>query len=279
MSLVNAVRINHPTGRTWVTDAGSIAAYGRVEEALTVNDEVSLEDVQRLGEAHMAGRTEPAESVEVTATPDSLVPGGDYELGDTMDVNGSEQRVVKWSRSLGETGFWGAAKPQFSSRADEKRLRADRAFQRLLDAQGGGSVNATAAPSKVDIELGAIKKFESLKWSWYDSADSGSRTVLDDPTTWHDEHITQVCRAAGILCTVDYDGATGWSHFELFKNGSEWNPLFEVVMDATPPLIPFAYIRLFGYEFLYPGDILTWRCTVNGQHRQGALSIDLVPAT
>lgn len=280
MTLCNAVRIDLDDGiSTWVEDASSISTYGREEEIYAARGNVNAAMVQTIGTSYLAGRKDPLVSTEVTPLL-GAVAGVDYEEGDTVDVDGTVQRCVGIGRKLDKkNGMWLPRTPTFGSLVEESRNRADRAIDRLVAEQGGGAVSATAAPSKVDIDLGAVKKLETLKWASYDGAASGSRTVLDDPSTWHDEHITQVCRAGSILCTVDYDGATGWSHFELFKNGSEWNPLFEIVMDSTPPTIPFAFVRVYGYEFLFPGDVLTWRCTVNGQHRQVALSIDLVPAT
>ncbi len=280
MSLCNAVRIDLDDGQqVWVTDDASIDTYGREEEIYSARGAVNAAKAQEIGATYLAGRKAPLVSTEVSPSR-GAVAGVDYDEGDTVDVDGEVQRCVGIDRKLNTTnGLWLPRKPSFTSLVDESKQRADRAIERLISEQGGGAVSATAAPSKLDIDLGPVRKIETLKWAWYDSADSGDRVVLDDVSTWHDEQITQVCRMGSILCTVDYDGATGWSHFELFKNGSEWNPLFEIVMDATPPLIPFAYVRVYGYEFLFPGDVLTWRCTVNGQHRQGALSIDLVPAT
>lgn len=279
MSLVNAVRVVDPEGGAiWVTDPTSIAAYGRREEELRVSDVLGTANTQRIGAAYLASRKNPQTSVQVQpgAGP---VPGVDYDVGDLVTVNGSKQRCVDIAWTLdADTGEWEPPTPTFSSRANERAIRADRAFDRLISLQGGGGVDATALSTFSLLPMEALKPSRSLSWSHYDSAASGSRTGLNDNTKWQEVRIEEPCRAGMISCVVDYAGATGQTTIELHRNGSLWDGLFNVVIPSAPPFgVTFIFVRMYGYEVLNPGDLMTIKVIENGQHRQFGYELHLFP--
>lgn len=280
MSVVNAVRVVGPDGiGTWVTDSPSITAYGRREEELRVRDVMSAADITRIGTAYLASRKDPSVAVE-TSPGVGPVPGVDYGVGDWVTVGGVEQRCVDIRRKLNrDNGDWLPPEPVFSSLPNEQAIDADRAFDRLIALQAGGAVDATANPAVQLADLGAVKPLRQIDWSWYDGADPGSRTILDDNTRWQVETILEPCRAGVLWLEPDFSGATGTTTFELHLNGALWSGFFNLSVPSTPVGgITFAWVQMWGYSFLNTGDKITTRCTANGQHRQGKYSLYLFPA-
>lgn len=280
MSLVNAVRVVGPDGLgTWIVDSTSVAAYGRREEELRVNDVMSPADVTRIGTAYLASRKDPSLAVE-TQPGAGPVPGTDYGVGDWVTVRGVEQRCVDIRRRMNrDNGDWLPPEPVFSSLPNERSIDADRAFDRLLSAQGGGAVDATVTPAAQLAAVEAVKPLRQYTWAWYDGADPGSRTILDDDSRWQVETIQEPCRAGVLWLEPDFTGATGDTTFELHRNGSNWSSFFNLTVPSTPVGgITFAWIEMWGYSFLDAGDKVTIRCTANGQHRQGKYSLYLFPA-
>lgn len=279
MSLVNAVRIVDADGTgTWIVNAASVATWGRREEELRVSDTLSYSDAYRIGAAYLASRKDPQTSVQTQPNFD-LVPGVDYSVGDWVVVNGSNQRCVDIAWRLDrDTGDWEPPTPTFSSRSNERAIRADRAFDRLISLQGGGGVDATALSSLSHAPLSEVRPLSSLKWSHYDSAASGSRVGLNDNTRWQEIRIEEPCRAGMITAVIDYAGATGQTTIELHRNGSLWNGLFNVVIPSAPPFgITFIAVPMWGYETLAVGDLMTIKVIENGQHRQFSYELHLFP--
>lgn len=280
MTLVNAVRVVAPDGTgTWVVDSASVSTWGRREEELRVSEPLSGANATRIGTAYLASRKGAMTSVQ--ASPGAtVVPGVDYGVGDLVTVAGEKQKCVDIARRLNrDTGEWQPPTPSFSSVRNERLIAADRAFDRLISLQGGGGVDATALASLSLGEIGEVRPLRTLSWSHYDSAASGSRTVLDDTTRWQEVRIEEPCRAGMITAVIDYAGATGQTTIELHRNGSLWNGLFNVVIPSAPPFgITFIAVPMWGYEFLNVGDLMTIKCIENGQHRQFSYELHLFPA-
>lgn len=276
--MINAVKVIHADGERWVTDGSSISTYNRREAVLEVAEALSPADELRVGNAYLSGKTSPSTSVQAEPVAGS-VPGVDFQVGDQVTVDGAKQRCVDIRQSLNRSnGEWLPPVPTFSSRWEQKRLDADRAFDRLIALQGGGGVDAAASMGTEDLRIEEVRPSKTLQWSWHDFADPGDRELLDDDSRWQVTRIEEPCRAALIWCEPDFTGATGNTTFELHRNGSLWNGLFNVVIPPAPVSgVPFAAVRMWGYEFLMPEDTLTIRCIQNGQHRQGSYQIFLYP--
>lgn len=275
----NAVRVDHENGSTWVTDATSIATYGRREATLQISGSLSPADVQRIGSAYIAGKKDPSLSIQASPVL-GPVAGVDYGVGDWVTVAGTEQRCVDIRHRLDrDNGDWQPPEPVFSSLPNERGRDADRAFDRLLSAQGGGAVDASVSPAAQLAAVEAVKPLRQYTWSWYDGADPGSRTILDDDSRWQVETIQEPCRAGVLWLEPDFTGATGDTTFELHLNGSNWSSFFNLTIPSTPVGgITFAWVQMWGYSFLNAGDKITVRCTANGQHRQGKYTLYLFPS-
>lgn len=275
--MINAVRVDHPRGSTWVTDATSISTYGRFEAIISTSDDLSDADIQRRGQAVMAGKLSPAVSIQADPVIGD-VPGVDFVTGDYVTVDGEEQRVVdiQW-RMDRTTGEWEPPTPTFSTAWERRLLDADRAFDRLVRAQGGGAVDAAANPERSLVPVEPVQSIETLSWSSYDSAASGSRDVLDDDTPWAGKSVQRLSRMAGIYFDADFTSATGNTVVQLWKNGSEWSSLFRITIPSTTPS-PWIYTPTYGYSFIEPGDVLAPRVTSNGQHRQISYHLMVWPA-
>lgn len=275
--MINAVRIRHPRGITWVTDSASIATYGRHEGVLTVNEPLSDADLTRRGQAFLDTQGGLTDSVEV-APLRAVTPGVDYIQGDLVTVDGEKRRCVDIKRRLNtETGEWLPPTPVFTTSSEMRRLNADRALDRLIAVQAGGGVDASVTPDSVVRPMEQVKWQRTLKWSWYDGADSGSRDLLDDDSRWQVQRIEEPARCTAITVTADWAGATGDTILELHRNGALWNGLFNVTLPSTSGGIEFRIVWMWGYEFLDPGDEVTIRASSNGQHRQGAYELHLWP--
>lgn len=275
--MINAVRIRHPRGTTWVTDSASIATHGRHEGVMSINEPLSDADIVRRGQAFLATQGGLTDSVEVTPLR-TVTPGVDYQVGDLVTVNGEKRRCVDIKRNLnGDTGEWLPPTPVFTTMSDQRRLNADRALDRLITMQGGGGVDASATPDTVLRPIEKVKWVKTLKWSWYDGADPGDRKLLDDDSRWQVERIEEPARCAAITVTADWSGATGNTILELHRNGSLWNGLFNVTLTPPPESYGWRIVWMYGYEFLNEGDMVTIRASSNGQHRQGAYELHLWP--
>lgn len=275
--MINAVRIRHPRGITWVTDSVSIATYGRQEGVLTVNEPLSDADLTRRGQAFLDTQGGLTDSVEV-APLRAVTPGVDYVQGDLVTVDGEKRRCVDIKRRLNtDNGEWLPPTPVFTTSSEMRRLNADRALDRLIAVQAGGGVDASVTPDSVVRPMEQVKWQRTLKWSWYDGADSGSRDLLDDDSRWQVQPIKEPARCTAITVTADWAGATGDTILELHRNGALWNGLFNVTLPSTSGGIEFRIVWMWGYEFLDPGDEITIRASSNGQHRQGAYELHLWP--
>ena len=275
--MINAVRVDHPRGSTWVVDSVSITAYGRFEAVISVTDELSDGDIQRRGMAAMAGRTSPSISVESDPILGD-VPGVDYDTGDFVTIGGEEQRVLDISYRLNrDNGNWLPPSPTFSSLWDQRLLDADRALDRLVRAQGGGVVDAAVMSSKSMVESAPLLPLETLSWSSYDDNDSGSRSLLDDNTPWAGKSVQQISRLAGIYYDTDFTGATGNTIIELWQDGAEISPLMRITIPPTTPPI-WVYTPVWGYTFMEPGQTFAPRVRQNGQHRQISYHLMVWPA-
>lgn len=274
--MINAVRVDHPKGSTWVEDATSIATYGAFEASVSVPDELSPADIQRRGQAVMRGKTGLLTSLQATTATGPVI-GDDAKLGDYVTIDGSEQRIVGVGWSLDEKGDWGPRRPEFAGQSDRDLQDADRALDKLIRVQGGGTVDAAVSPDRLILPTEPMQALETLSWSFYDGADSGSRTILDDNTPLVAKSPKGLSRMAGIWYDTDFTGATGNTVIELWKNGSEWDALFRITIPATTPPI-WVYLPTWGYDFVEPGDKLAPRVTSNGQHKQISYHLMMFPA-
>lgn len=270
--LVNAVRITHPDGRLWVTDPTSMGAWGRREAPLAVSDPLSFDDAVRIGTQYLAYRKDPSVSVQVTIAAGTLA-GTDYQVGDSITVEGvGEQRVVDVKQTLDpDTGLWLPETPVLSSPADRERRAADRAFDRLIAQQGRGWPDADTFVSKSPIPSGPLADRGTLSWSWYDP----DGEVLEDDDNFQVHQIERPVRAWALSCHPDFTGATGDTTIELHRNAALWNGLFNIVVPATPPGIPWVWIPMYGGSVLNPGDQMSIRCIQNGKHKQGSVALYL----
>lgn len=272
--MITHVRVDHPGGSRWVTNPA--ASGPRRERVLSVSDELSNADLDRRAKSFMATLTD-VDSLE--AQPGSgPVPGVDFGVGDTISVAGEQLRCVDIRKQLDvSTGDWLPPQPVFSTPTNIRLLQADRAFDRLIALQAGGAPDASVHPSALVLPMEPMQSQRVITWSWYDSADPGSREVLNDNTRWHTERVNEAARVTAITVTADWAGATGNTILELHRNGSLWNGLFNVTLPATSGGFDWRIVWMWGYQTLDEGDEVSIRVSSNGQHRQGAYKLHLWP--
>lgn len=255
--LVNAVRVVDSEGNeTWVLDSGSISAHGRFSENLQVGEVTSAADRVRHGQAFLAKR-----GSDLAATSAGVVPGKTLVTGDMVTVDGQSLRVVNVKRRLDPAnGLWQPAEPEFQSRSAQRRLDADRAFDRMMRQVGGGSiVNADAVPATIGGVGGPAREGPTFTWSWY-SSDPSTDDILDDPTHWQEKRVETPCRAWLISCLPTWDGV-GNTTLHLLKNGVEWYSAWTIVLPAAAPPVPFWMTQAWYYSRLSPGDVLSIECS------------------
>jgi hypothetical protein len=268
--IVNAVRCVAENRRRWVTDASSIAAYGRREAVLQVGNVRSDAVLTSIGEAFLAARSQPSESVVVDAVADGLT----FRVGDTLSVAGESMRCVGLTRQLGEDGEWRTV-PEFSTLAEQRRLRADRVVNRMVELNGGGS--ALTAPvrgeSRTKVPTGRLREIESHRWSWYELED-----VIED-RPWQTYVADRFMRLYEFRVDADWfevvddvpePVATGNTVISFLVNGVEYDPSPAIVLGMTDGS---GSADLWGNSQVVPGDRIQPVLRDNGGHINGSVSI------
>lgn len=156
MALVNALLVRYVRGQAWVTDAASIAAYGRREGYLELGAVNSLAEVNRVGAAVLALKAQPQIATRATLEPAGAdTPYDSFEVADSITVPdesgaGASMRVMALSVTEDDMGN-PTFVPELRSLADEADRRLQRWLKRMANGTLAGSVeSATPAAPQSD---------------------------------------------------------------------------------------------------------------------------------
>jgi hypothetical protein len=281
VGIVNAVLLTSKIAPRWVTDSGSIATWGRIEDTLSVGDidDPGLIDV--IGAEYLSVRSQPMESkfYEI-ADVSGQVAGVDYREGDTLAD--PDLRVMELGFALEPDGRL-VGRPALETKFEERFRRNAARIERLI-AEGGGAapVSARAADTGSGIEAGKLGPRQLTSWSWSTGEDLESLTTADptDEETWQAYPVDEPVRLTEMVLECRHrDGdneevATGPTRFRLVINGSVVTgpgpSFYDVVVedDEDRNSVP-----IFGTTFVLKGGTVSVRKISNGGHVNGSVTI------
>lgn len=265
--LCNAVLVIHGRGMDWVTDAGSVATWGRMEDSISVGTLADAAAVQAVGEAFLAERSQPQTSTvaRVQTIEGSPAPGVDYDLADTLTAGtASGVRVLGLDYRMNGVGGFDVV-PQLATKEQEGAREAERRLERMV-AEAGGTSGSSATPIDfgTTIRPGKVATRNVREWSWR-ASDELDETDVD----WQPFVAPEPMRLYEWRVDCDNDEATGDSIFEFRVNGVH-DGLLNIVIGASETS---ASVPLYGYEVLVLNDVFRPRCSTNGGHTNGAVQL------
>jgi hypothetical protein len=283
MGIVNAVLLtSSKVAPRWVTDASSIAAWGRLEGTLAVGDVDDPALIDEIGAEWLSVRSQPMLShVYVTADTPGQGAGVDYREGDTL--TDPALRVVEIDFSHADDGRF-VGKPTLSTKLQEAARRNEARIERLI-AEGGGAspVSESVADTGSGIEAGKLGARQLASWTWTTEDDLYALTTddPDDEETWQAYVVDEPVRLTEMIleCNhLDGDGfpvATGPTRFRLMINGAAvvgpGPSFYDVVVGSTEDRDS---VSIFGTTFVRKGDRVAVRKISAGDHVNGSVQIN-----
>lgn len=282
MGIVNAVLITSKIAPRWVTDAGSISTWGRIEDTLAVGDIDDPDLIDAIGAEWLSVRSQPMVShVYQVADLSGQVAGVDYREGDTLAE--PDLRVIDIGFTLSDEGRL-VGTPALETKLEERFRRNASRIERLI-AEGGGAaaVSQRAENTGSGIEAGKLGARQLTSWSWTTQEDLANLVTADpdDEETWQAYPVDEPVRLTEMVleCSrIDGDGnvvATGDTRFRLVINGSVVTgpgpSFYDVVVTSAQDrdLVP-----IFGTAFVRKGQTVSVRKISDGGHVSGSVTIN-----
>ena len=283
MGIVNAVLLTSKIAPRWVTDAGSISTWGRIEDTLSVGEMDDPVLIDSIGAEYLSVRAQPMLSYVYEVPDETGVVGGvDYREGDTL--TDPALRVIELQFSHAPDGRF-VAKPTLSSKLEELARRNGKRIERLI-AEGGGSSPVSAQPADTGsgIEAGKLDARQVTSWTWTTEDDL---EVLwaepDDEEGWQRYTIDEPLRLTEMHLECDFEDADG---FQVADGPTRFRLLINDVAPVSIPLlgsIPIdvevasnqttATVPIFGGTILSKGDNVSVSVVSAGNHINGAVSL------
>ena len=272
MGIINAVLVMNGGFPRWVTDAGSITSWGRIEGTMSVGSISDPATVDALGAAYLLTRAQPiySSTLQVASTT-GAVAGVDYREGDTVSTDGTTLRCVELAFNLAADGTMQAT-PGMISPLEQQVREADNKLDRMIaDAGGATPISSPPIDTGSGVPTGKLNQRQVLQSSWQ------AATELADATKWHDSPVSEPMRVAEIvLAAKDITATTGPTTFRLQRNGADLLsiPAFgsvptEVTLTSSQT---YKAIPVFGHTLFVKGDTLRLYPTVNGGHAVGSVT-------
>jgi hypothetical protein len=264
-NLVNAVQVIWSEGAFWRTNSSSISTYGRRAQALTLANITNVRSARAIADQYLAAYSMPLTTYVAQVVPVAGSRGGvDYLTGDTVTLAGEVVRCLGLTFELLPDGGL-LAVPEFESQLTARQRERQRAIDRLVAKFDQAATAAILAPEP-KISSG-VATTEVITWSWSGALDN----IEDQESPWQPYRVSRVMRIFGISVEVnEAPGTGGASTFELLKNGTTINPLYNLALENDDKE---ASKDIWGYETVSPADRINIRSPFAGKHTNGTVTL------
>lgn len=199
--------------------------------------------------------------------------GVDYTIGDTVtSVAGQSARChgIAWTvdRRTGDL----VPHPEWDTVASVRRRERERAVQRMI-AGFDGPATASLLGSSPLIFAGTPTVSE-VTWSWSDDITEALNEV-DPEKPWQVKRVERTMRPYHISVEIDEDDlpdAWGTTEIQLLVNGVELNALYRIALTTTEA---YAESWISAYDPIFPTDTVQVKCSVDGGHVDGRVTLRL----
>lgn len=275
--VVNGAQGVWSEGVRWRYNAPSIAELGHVQSAaLELGAVTEASSVMSILDDFLDVHAEPlttlvAEVVDV----EGATAGVDYKVGDYVTVGGQLVRCVGLSWTVHPRTGELIPHPEFESLASLRRRERDRALQRRI-AGFSDPITAALMGDEPLLMSGRPSAFQ-WTWSWSDEIEFALNEV-DPEKPWQIKTAEKTQRMYLFAAEIDPDDlpdAWGESRFRIRVNGSDHNPLTDVVLSTT---VAKDERLLWGYETVEADDRVQIWCVEDGGHVDGTVTLGLADA-
>lgn len=265
--VVTAVQGVWSDGVTWV-ERDDHPTLGRCEASLQLGSVTSVEAATAILNAHLDANATPSRSIvgefeDVTGA----VAGVDYQVGDTVTLNGESVRCVGMTWTVSRAGDL-VPHPEFDTVSNVRR----REFLRSIDRMTAKYDSPASAPilSSKPLLVSGHPSTGEWSWSWGnidDLEDDERDGQIKRPDT-----VKRLWRVSVEIKPEDLPDAYGDTTIELLKNGAVLNSLYDVTIDTVTAR---AEMWIWAYEVITPGDRISVRGKAGewGGHEDGVVTV------
>lgn len=275
--VVNGAQGVWAEGVRWRYNAASIADLGFVQaESLELGAVTEGSAVHRILDDFLATRAEPLTTlVGEVIDIDGATAGVDYKVGDWVTIGGDLVRCVGMSWTVHPRSGDLIPHPEFESLASLRRREKSRALERRI-ASFSDPITAALMGADPLVLSGRPASFQ-WTWSWSDDLEEALNEV-DPEKPWQIKTAEKTQRMYLFAAEIDPDDlpdAWGESRFRIRVNGTDYNPLTDVVLSTT---VAKHEQLLWGYETVEADDRVQIWCVADGGHVDGSVTLGLADA-